>query len=349
MEKSPPPQTAEGTIELLKDRIRVLEKTAREGNKDDARAALLASAIVENVVSRPIVPPSKYRAKKHSPEFKGAILDIGDTHYGEPVSLRNTGGLFEYDSEICAKRLDYTFDEAIEIAKDHKIGGLTLILGGDLVSGAIHEDLNRHNEMMMAEQVVSFSELAYGGIEKLLSAGLQVDVVGVSGNHGRIYNRDKPYFKNKQQENLDWLIMKFLEQYGRNQKGLDITIPDTIYAVVEVAKRRFHVLHGDTIKFQKSMGISFYAIEKEFRRLKTMVTDGTTPPFNDVISHHLHQQFAVPIGNSMWYNNGSIKGPDEYGGVAGLRPPEQAQQQMLIVEEGKVRAHYPIVSEHIKS
>jgi hypothetical protein len=77
-----------------------------------------------------------------------------------------------------------------------------------------------------------------------------------------------------------------------------------------------------------------------------MITDGTIPDHQDVISHHRHQQFQVPIGNTVFYNNGALKGPDEYG-MMGLRPPEQAQQQMLIVQEGKVKAVYPIVSQHI--
>jgi len=343
-----PKQTFEelGEVERLKQRNRLLERIVKEQSIQDAGALAIAGAIAENIASRPPVKVRKYAPKRADLAVRGGILDIGDVHWGEVVQARNTGGLFEYDTEIATNRLDYTLSEAIEIAKEHKLAGISLILGGDLVSGAIHDDLNRHNEMMVAEQTISFAETMYGGLEKLLSAGLKVDVVSVSGNHGRVMMREKSYFKNKAQENYDWMVVEMLKAHGKNQKGLEITNPDTVWAILEVAGRRFHVIHGDTIRFQKSMGISFYAIEKEFRRLKTMVTDGTTPAFHDVISHHQHQQFAVPIGNSMWWNNGSIKGPDEYGSV-GLRPPEQAQQQMFIVQDGAVKSHHSIVSEHI--
>lgn len=341
------PVEAPGEIARLKQRNRILERIINEQAVDDAGALAIAGAIAENVQARPPVPVRKYAPKRVDPGVRGAILDIGDVHWGEQVQARNTGGLFEYNTEIAAKRLDYTIEEAIELAKDHKLSALSVILGGDLVSGAIHDDLNRHNEMMVAEQTVSFAECMYGGLEKLLSAGLKLDVVSVSGNHGRVMYKEKGYFKNKQQENYDWMVTKMLEAHGKNQKGLEFHTPDTVWAILEVAGRRFLTTHGDTNKQQNSMGISFYAVEKEMRRLKTMIVDGTMGHHQDVISHHRHQQFQVPIGDTMFYNNGALKGPDEYG-MMGLRPPEQAQQQMLIVEAGRVKAHHPIVSQQVK-
>lgn len=174
-----------GETERLKSRNRLLEKMLRDQAADDAGARALAAAISENIQSRPTVPTSIYRSKRKDSAVRGAILDIGDVHWGEGVQARNTGGMFAYNTEIAAERLDFTIDEAIEIARAHKIGELALILGGDLVSGAIHDDLNRHNEMMVAEQTVSFAEAMYGGMEKLLSAGLKLNVTSVSGNHGR--------------------------------------------------------------------------------------------------------------------------------------------------------------------
>lgn len=338
---------SQGEIDRLKQRNRTLERIIKEQAVEDAGALAIAGAIAENIRGREPVVAKRYIPRPVDPRVRGGIIDIGDTHYGEVVQRRNTGGLFEYNAEIAERRLDYTLDEAIEIAKEHKLAGVTVILGGDLVSGAIHDDLNRHNEMMVAEQTVSFAEVMYGGLEKLLSAKLKVDVVSVSGNHGRTMYKEKGYFKNKQQENYDWIVAKMLEAHGKKQKGLNFEIPDTVWALIEVAGRRFLTMHGDTNKQQNSMGISFYAVEKEMRRLKTMIVDGTMQPHQDVISHHRHQQFAVPIGDTMFYNNGALKGPDEYG-MMGLRPPEQAQQQMLIVEEGRVKAHYPIVSQWVK-
>lgn len=344
MEKSP--SSPEGEIERLRQRNRILEKIVKEHSVEDAGGLAIAAAIADNIKSRPPLARKPLRSRRTDERIKGGILDIGDVHYGETVQARNTGGLFEYNTDIAEKRLDFTIDEAIEIGKDHKLAGLTVILGGDLVSGAIHDDLNRHNEMMVAEQTVSFAEIMYQGLEKLLSPFMKVDVVSVSGNHGRTMYKEKGYFKNKQQENYDWMVAKMLEAHGKKQKGLDFNTPDTVWAIIEVAGRRFLTTHGDTNKQQNSMGISFYAVEKEMRRLKTMIVDGTMPLHHDVISHHRHQQFAVPIGDTMFYNNGALKGPDEYG-MMGLRPPEQAQQQMLIVEEGRVKAHYPIVSQHV--
>jgi len=335
----------QGEDNVWKKRALHLQRMLNDRDTSVAEAQLLASAIAENVQARPPLKVRKYAPRKADPKVRGGILDIGDVHWGETVDPRNTGG-FAYNTEIAAARLDYTLDEAIEIAKDHRLGHLDVILGGDLVSGAIHDDLNRHNEMMVAEQTVSFAETMYGGLEKLLSAGITLDVTSVSGNHGRVMMREKGYFKNKQQENYDWISTKMMEAYAKKQKGVEFHVPDTVWALLEVAGRRFLTMHGDTNRQQNSMGISFYAVEKEMRRLKTMIVDQTIEPHDDVISHHRHQQFMVPIGNTMFYNNGALKGPDEYG-MMGLRPPEQAQQQMIIVQEGRVKAHYPIVSQHV--
>lgn len=347
METPPESYQPDGEVDRLKARTRLLEKIIRDRAVEDAGGLAIAGAIAENIQSRPQVPFRKYTPRPADYSVRGGILDIGDVHWGEIVQARNTGGVAEYNTEIAANRLDYTLDEAIEIAKGHKLAGLTVILGGDLVSGAIHDDLNRHNEMMVAEQTVSFAETMYGGLEKLLSAGLSLDVVSVSGNHGRTMYKEKAYFKNKQQENYDWMVAKMLEAHGKKQKGLNFDIPETVWAIFEVAGRRFLTTHGDTNKNQNSMGISFYSIEKEMRRLKTMILDGTIGEHQDVISHHRHQQFQVPIGNTMFYNNGALKGPDEYGQM-GLRPPENAQQQFFIIEDGKVKSHHPIVSQHVR-
>ena len=103
----------------------------------------------------------------------------------------------------------------------------------------------------------------------------------------------------------------------------------------------FMTMHGDTNKQQHSQGISFYAVEKELRKWWGMGNRQERPQFDDIISHHLHTLAAIPVGYSMAYINGSMKGGDEYT-QAMTRPPSPAQQRMLITSGGEVKSDHAI-------
>ena len=330
--------------ERLKQQNRELKKQLGELMLADARTDALVEAIQTEVAVREPVPPARLKKLGRGVMQMGGVLDLGDWHYGEVVDAKATGGTHQYNTEIAKERFDYTIDEAIRLAQMYEIQELDVVLGGDMISGNIHTDLERHNEVMTIEQTLGMAEVTYSGLEKLCQAFAEVRVHGVSGNHARM---DKvPYFKKKQVENLDYLMYKICEQKGKDQPNLKFNIPESIWTVFETQGRAFLTLHGDTNRHQNSMGISFYSLEKFLRTFALEGYVGNIPKFDDMITHHLHTAADIPVGELTIFVNGSGKGPDEYSG-GGLRPQSRAQQRFLAVGAGKVVGSHLIDLEHI--
>ena len=343
MEK--PEQTYEqlGEIERLKKRLAIVQKMLKESAGGDAEESFIAMAIRESVASRPEVPVARLRKLGKGVLRTSGILDIGDIHYGELVTARSTGGVAEYSPEIARARFDYTVDEAIRLGKEHKISSMWVIGGGDMISGDIHDDLSRSNEIMPIEQTLDCAEMMYGGLEKLCQAFPEVNFVGVSGNHPRMYR--VPFYNRKQIESLDYMLYKMLEVKGKNQPNLNFHTPESFWTIIEVEQRRFMVMHGDTIKQQNSMSLPWYGMWKEFMKWGNMRDQ--VGEFDDMMLHHFHQPTRIGMGNNSLFVNGSLKGKDDFS-LAGTRLPAPAAQRFMTVGGGEVLADYMISSEKIR-
>lgn len=344
MEKEPQTFEELGEVGLLKKQLAETRKQLRESAVLSAGERAVVNALEELIPARKEVPPAKLRKLGGGVMKMGGILDLGDWHYGEVISARSTGNVAQYSPEIARKRFDYTIEEATRLGKFYRISDIHVILGGDMISGNIHDDLNRNNEMMTIAQTLESSEMVYNGLEKLCQGYEQVTVYGVSGNHPR--TERIPFYNHKQTENLDYMLYMILKEKGKHQPNLNFAIPESFWTIFDVEGRGFLTMHGDTNKQQNSMGISFYSVEREMRKWKGMAGDGTIPHYNDLITHHLHTAAAIPIGESMVYINGSGKGMDDYS-LAGARPPSPPQQRYLAVGEGRVQADHLINLSHI--
>lgn len=338
------PNHLEGENERLKQLLAEERRARRDLLLSGAASTAIAQAIRDVVPLRPSVPVARPHKRDLLKRSYSGILDISDVHYGEVVDAEATGGMWQYNMAVAEERFNHTVDQVIDIGRFARIGKMSVILGGDLLSGKIHDDLERTNEVMVMEQALDFSDVAYSQIEKLVQSFPEIEVISVSGNHPRLY--DRPYFKHKQVENFDYLIAKMLEEKGKKQKGLSFITPKSFWTVFETEGRLFMTMHGDTNKQQHSQGISFYAVEKELRKWWGMGNRTERPQFDDIISHHLHTLATIPVGYSMAYINGSMKGGDEYT-QAMTRPPSPAQQRMLIVSGGEVKSDHAIKLDHI--
>lgn len=333
-----------GELERIKRRLAETERKLRDAAVAGAGHTALVGALETLIPARESVPPARLQKLGKGVLRSAGILDIGDVHYGELVSGKSTGGVAEYSPEIAQARFDYTIDEAIRLGKQHKISSIWMIGGGDMISGNIHDDLNRNNEMMTVAQTLACAEMMYGGLEKLCQAFPEVHFVGVSGNHAR--TEKIPFYNHKQTENLDYMLYKILELKGAKQKNLEFHTPESFWTIIDVEDRKFMVMHGDTIKQQNSMSLPWYGMWKEFMKWGTM--KDTVGEFDDMMLHHFHQPTRIGMGNNSLFVNGALKGKDDFS-LAGTRLPAPAAQRFMTVGGGQVLADYMISSEHIPS
>ncbi len=127
-------------------------------------------------------------------ELKGSLtgiptLFLSDIHFDEVVSADQVNFVNEYDHEIAVARIRHTFQRSIDLTKHFlmkpKYDGFILALGGDILSGNIHEELAETNDQRINQSVIDITDLLIEGITHLADEFGKVFVPCVVGNHGR--------------------------------------------------------------------------------------------------------------------------------------------------------------------
>lgn len=305
---------------------------------DAERRANLAEDIRSSVLGLTEAPlVAKHRQTKDkgpSPdEDRTVILHLSDVHYGENVSLEEMDGVNSYNVEIAQARLGRFFSKATELMTDHWSGKppaeVVLVLGGDLISGGIHDELLQTNDVSVPTTVREVGEHIAGGIAHLANTlHRPIRVYSVPGNHGRMTH--KPHSKGRAAGSLDLLATDFAEATLRGTGIKNVTFyrtasPDAYFSTYGW---NWLATHGDAAG-GKGGGTGFIgpmaSITKAHRKLvDTSWRSGRAVHF--VLTAHYHTTGKTAFG----WANGSCCGYGEY--ARDLRAdPEQARQTLLVV------------------
>lgn len=265
-----------------------------------------------------------------------------DWHWGEIVYPSQVNGVNEFNIEIAHRRARLFFEKVVYLLRHHVVQpqypGLVLALGGDFLSGDIHEELTETNEMPNMVALLDLFGVLKWGIDALANEFENLFLPCVPGNHGR--NTRKPRAKNRAFTNFDWLLYQFLAKAFENDKRVKFFIPDGPDALYEVAGHKYLLTHGDSMRGGDSM-IGHFGPVLRGQKKKLSRNSGIGLEFDTMIHGHFHTYFPTDkiIGN------GSLKGLDEYAfqGNFGYEPPIQA----LWITNPKhgVTVHMPIYLE----
>ena len=285
--------------------------------QDAALAALYAV-----LQSHPADPPQWLTAKpkKGKRNTVTATAFLSDCHFDEVVNPVEINGVNEYSRAIAEKRLQKFFSKAVELCTEYlafEVEGLVLPMGGDMVSGNIHDELRESNESLILETCLHWADQLQAGVEMLAKAFPTVHIPCVVGNHGRMSK--KPRAKGRVQDNFDWLIYKLLEMRAPKgvtyQVGLDADVRWPVYS------HRYQMTHGDQFRGGEGWGGLASPILRGDQR-KRVREAAVRTPYDTLIMGHWHQlkDFGRVIVN------GSLKGYDEYAALGNfeIEPPQQA-------------------------
>lgn len=337
-EKNNPSFEEIGDLEYVKHELAETRKRLKQAAEIDAGSRAVAEA-VKTLPVRPPVPPArpKIRGARSAP-YEG-LVHISDVHYGEVVRSESTGALAQYSPEIAKERMAEVVDESIDIARYMKIGKLAVCYGGDLISGTIHDDLERSNSEMVVTQARDMADIIVEQLQKYCQAFPQVETDFRSGNHGRPYR--PMFFNQKQTQNWDYVTALMVERSMSRQKNLKFLTNESFWNIVDIGNRKFLTMHGDTIKHQNSMSLPWYSMFKELMKWMGMREVGGVPWFDDMIIGHFHNQATIQMGDSTLRVAPAVKGPDDYS-YAGSRMPTPAGARFLTVANGKVKSDHII-------
>lgn len=263
---------------------------------------------------------------KHEPKFTphSFVLQWSDLHAGEQVFLDQMGGVNEYDWGIMLRRHDQII-RAIESFKRNRpypIPELVIAMGGDMVTGDIHDELKITNEKVIMETALDLGMDGARFIERLVPLFERIRVYGVTGNHGRTTR--KPTAKNRF-DNYDWMVYHLLKLQLANYPSVEVTIPKSAYAWFEVQGQTCFMLHGDGIPTNMP-GIPWGGVQRRTRELERQF-EAITGGIDHFLVHHFHQPNVVD--NKRIIVNGSVKGPDEYS-IQKYGAGSPASQNLLV-------------------
>jgi hypothetical protein len=264
-----------------------------------------------------------------------AVLFFSDNHFDEVVNPNEIGGCNAYDRDIAVRRIRNTFKHAITLLKGYmsrpKYDGIVCALGGDHVSGNIHDELVETNAAPINETLIVLEGLLIEGIGALADEFGKVHVPCVTGNHGRMHK--KPRAKQRGIHNFEWAVFQRLAGYFRPDSRVTFDIPEGPDAMFTVYQRRFCLTHGDQFRGGGGIGGIMVPILRGISK-KQMRQQAIGDTFDVAMMGHWHQYIHM----NQLIINGSSKGYDEYAAANNFafEPPQQA----LFIEHPKVGATF---------
>jgi hypothetical protein len=322
--------------------VPALDKTAKlELEVSTLRAALKATtaeadsaerirAEIWGLAKRPPDPPAWLSSPKGKSDSRGMPITLwSDWHWGEVVRPEEVGGFNEFNAEIAAERVRTLVDKTIDLCLNHmgnaktNYPGIVVCLGGDMITGDIHEELTATNDRTPQQSINDLTDILGSSLERLADVFGRVFVPCVVGNHGR--STRKPRMKGRVYTSLEWTIYCNLERYFRKDKRVTLFIPNESDAHFSVYGHRFLLTHGDSLGVKGGDGI-IGAVGPILRgTMKVGRSEAAIGrDFDTIIMGHWHQMLWLPGA----IVNGALKGYDEYARLA-IRAPYSPPSQAL--------------------
>jgi predicted phosphodiesterase len=321
---------ANDIIRGKQSQIKALEKELRSRTTINDTAESLRESIF-GLSAYTCEPPKWLDA---SVSKSGHLMEVplvvaSDWHWGETVDPDQVGGMNAFNRAIAKKRVKLMGSTIIDLCFNHMTNpnypGIVLCLAGDMITGAIHDDLRETNDGPVTLSVMEVQENIIGLIELLAAKFGKVFVPCVPGNHGR--TTLKPRAKNRVFDSWEWVIYQNLEKWYAKDPRVTIHVPNEVDAHFAIYGHRFMLTHGDTLGVKGGDGIIGALGPIARGAIKVGRSEAQCGrDFDTLIIGHYHTYIprgdAVPV-----LANGSLIGYNEYARLllrAGPASPKQA-------------------------
>lgn len=265
-----------------------------------------------------------------------------DWHWDEVVDSAQVNYVNAYNRDIAVDRAKRFFTTGVELLTEYmaraKYDYCVLILGGDMLSGNIHEELRETNEHPIHVSLLSVVEHLIAGIDLLHKTFGKVVIYCVPGNHGRLTR--KPAFKNKAYDNYDWLLYQMLKRHFVGDDDIVFDISDSTELLFKIYSTRYMLIHGDD--FNGGSGIAgpftpWMLGDHKKRKRQQALND----PYDILLMGHWH--CYTPLKNIIV--NGCLKGYDEYARSKNYDFEVPIQAVWVTHPEHGVTVHWPVYLE----
>lgn len=276
--------------------------------------------VMARLRTTPVTPKVVARERGSGLREGTAVALASDWHVEEVVYPDAVAGRNEYNLRIADARQREFFRRVrslVEFSRGSwKVRDLVLWLGGDLLTGYIHPELEESNELSPVEALIWLRERLVGGIDFLLrELKLERLVVPSSyGNHGRI--TEKRRIKTGAKNSFEWLLYQWLAAHYASDKRVMFEASQSAHQYVETYGYTIHFHHGDELKYGGGVGGLAIPLNKRVPRWANV----RPSRYHNV--GHFHQ--LLDLGHTQV--NGSLIGYTEYAMAIGadFELPQQA-------------------------
>ncbi|GLQ53580.1 hypothetical protein [Devosia nitrariae] len=318
---------ADRKIIQLTDENHRLREALKAAHRDGLNEDVIRDIIGTISMAPTSTPNWVRRLRTAGPRIPEAPMTMwSDPHGGEVVQAAEVNGVNEYNVDIMKRRFNTLVDRTIGICDEHGPGdypGIIINLAGDNVSGGLHPELQKTDELEIIPAVLEVRDMLVWGLRRMADRFGQVYAPAVAGNHGR--GTPKPEYKRYIYKNFDWLIYELLRREFADDPRIVIDTRPANEVFYSVYGHRFMLVHGDMLGVKGGDGI-IGAIGPIMRgEIKTRGASASAGmEYDTLLMGHWHQQLWLPraiVSNTM-------KGYDEYAKNA-LRAPISAPTQPL--------------------
>jgi hypothetical protein len=326
-------------------RLRLDNERLRAEVKALTREADTAARIREEIydLAGRIPDPPTWLHAEHARDTPGVPMVMwSDWHWGERVYKEQVAGVNEFNRRIAKIRVRSLVDKTIMLAKEYMVKpdypGVVVCLGGDMITGDIHDELRETNEGTVQQCLIEVEDQLIAGLSAMADAFGHVFVPCVVGNHGR--DTLKPRAKNRVYTSHEWNLYCHLERHFKNDKRFLFQVPGETDAFFKVFGHRFLLTHGDALGVKGGDGIIGALGPIARGTIKVGRSEAQIKrDFDTLIMGHYHTY--IPRGEAVHaIVNGALKGYCEYARV-GLRVPYSRPSQALWF----VHPHYGITAQ----
>ena len=308
----------------LQDEVRRLRTELSMVHRDELTRAKVREWIGD--LTAAAIEPPKWLIREKT---KHGVLGVpslfwSDLHLGENVDPNVINGSNAYNLTIAEQRVHWMVERALmllfQCLNSPKYDGIVLPIGGDMVSGEIHEELVRTNDAPILPILIDLIGLGEWVIDRLLEHFEYVFIPCEAGNHGRLPHLKKVPAKQRNHLNFDWLFYVMLHKIYAGNKRVSFLIPDGPNAHFRIYRHRYCLSHGEEFRGGDGMIGPLGPITRgTHKKLTGQTSIGL--PFDTMLIGHFHSLMMLPH----LIVNGSPKGYDEYAASLNIRWERPAQ------------------------
>lgn len=310
-------------IDELRSQVHALKSELAQAKRDDITARAIRREILGLSETTPAPPDWLLKRGVMGRRAGVPTLFASDWHWGESVNPDEVDGANEFGVSIAHQRARNLIERGTSLLRDHVVTpdypGVVFILGGDMLTGDIHDELTATNELPVIPTINDVLGVLIWCVESLADEFGAVFCPCVVGNHGR--NTRKQQAKHRTATNFDWLIYTLLDRWFAADERVQFNIPEGADALYQIYGHRYRLTHGEQFRGGDGMIGPLGPIARgdhKKRSRDTQVGRG----YDTLLMGHFHTLMQL----RRFIVNGSLIGYNEYAYLSNFpfEPPAQA-------------------------